>query len=70
MPSHGSANGHRGSETLQLAVVAEHLERIKDVAISLGETRGIWTASAADALASYLQEQTDAALIALERAKP
>jgi hypothetical protein len=54
----------------QLAVVTEHLERVKDVAVGLGESRGIWTASAAEALAAYIQAQTDAALHALEQLKP
>jgi hypothetical protein len=54
----------------QLAVATEHLERVKDVAIGLGETRGIWTASAAGALAAYIQAQTDAALVALKQLKP
>jgi hypothetical protein len=51
----------------QLAVVTDHLERVKDVAIGLGESRGIWTASAAGVLAAYIQEQTDAALEVLKQ---
>jgi hypothetical protein len=51
----------------QLALVTEHLHRVKDVAIGLGESRGIWTASAAEVLATYIQEQTDAALEVLEQ---
>lgn len=54
----------------RLAVATEHLERVKDVAIGLGESRGIWTTSAAQALASYIQTQTDAALLALKQLKP
>jgi hypothetical protein len=63
-------NGSRVSVDAQLAVVAEHLARVKDVAIGLGEARGIWTASAAGDLAAYIQEQTDAALTALAQLKP
>jgi hypothetical protein len=51
----------------QLALVTEHLQRVKDVAIGLGESRGIWTASAAEVLAAYIQEQTNAALEVLEQ---
>jgi hypothetical protein len=54
----------------QLALVTEHLERVKDVAIGLGESRGIWTASAAEVLAAYIQEETDAALLALKQLRP
>jgi hypothetical protein len=39
------------------------------VAIGLSESRGIWTASAAGALAAYIQAQTNAALEALEQLK-
>jgi hypothetical protein len=53
----------------QWAAVTEHLERVKDVAIGLGESRGIWTASAAGLLAAYIQEQTDAALSLLKQLK-
>jgi hypothetical protein len=52
-----------------LAVATDHLERVKDVAIGLGESRGIWTASAAAALAAYIQGQADAALLALKQLK-
>jgi hypothetical protein len=72
MPRHrnGNGNGHRVSTESQLAVVKEHLERVKEVAIGLGESRGLWTASAAAALAAYIQEQTDAALLALKQVNP
>jgi hypothetical protein len=53
----------------QLAVIAEHVERVKDMAICLSESRGIWTASAAQALASYFQDQADAALKVLHELK-
>jgi hypothetical protein len=54
----------------QIAVATDHLERVKDVAVGLGESRGIWTASAAAALAAYIQAQADAALLALKQLKP
>ena len=54
----------------QLARATEHLERVKDFAISLGQTRGIWTASAAEAVAAYIQTETDAALSVLQHLKP
>jgi hypothetical protein len=34
-----------------------HLERVKDVGVALGESRGIWTASAPAALSAYIQAQ-------------
>jgi hypothetical protein len=61
---------HRTRFESPLAVATDHLERLKDVAIGLGESRGIWTASAAAALAAYIQAQTDAALLALRQLKP
>ena len=71
MPRHGKRNrNHRASLESQLAVATEHLQRVKDVAIGLDESRGLWTASAAKALAGYIQAQTDAALEALKRLKP
>jgi hypothetical protein len=61
-----NANGKRRVPPVdleaQLAVVTERLQRVKDVAVGLGESRGIWTASAAEVLAAYIQEQADAAL--------
>jgi hypothetical protein len=68
MQRHGHRN-HPVNLESQLAVATEHLERVKDVAIGLGESRGIWTASAAAALAAYIQAQTNAALDALEQLK-
>jgi hypothetical protein len=67
---HRKGNGAQISVEAQLAAVTEHLERVKDVAIGLGEARGIWTASAAGDLAIYIQQQTDAALMALAQLKP
>jgi hypothetical protein len=61
------ATRHSVSRDVQLAAVTEHLERVKDVAIGLGESRGIWTASAAAVLAAYIQEQADAALEVLKQ---
>jgi hypothetical protein len=69
MPRNGNEN-HRLSLESQLALATEHLERVKDVAIGLGQTRGIWTASAAEALAAYIQTETDAALSVLQHLKP
>jgi hypothetical protein len=65
MPHNGKGN-HRVSLESQLAVVTAHLERVKDVAVGLGQTRAIWTASAAEALAAYIQTETDAALLVLQ----
>jgi hypothetical protein len=66
-----NGNRHHGvSLEEQLAVATKHLERVKDVAISLGQSRGIWTASAAEVLAAYIQAQADAALLALKQSKP
>jgi hypothetical protein len=61
---------YRGDLESPLAVATAHLERVKDVAISLGESRGLWTASAAATLAGYIEAQTDAALLALQQLKP
>jgi hypothetical protein len=61
---------HRVILEEQLAVATAHLERVKDVAISLGQSRGIWTASAAGILAAYIQAEADAALLALKQPKP
>jgi hypothetical protein len=69
MPRNGNRN-HQVSLESQLAVATAHLQRVKDVAIGLGESRGLWTASAAAALAGYIQAQTDAALLALQQLKP
>jgi hypothetical protein len=60
---------HRAAFESPLAVATGHLERVKDVAIGLGESRGIWTASAAAALSAYIQEHADAALLALKQLK-
>jgi hypothetical protein len=68
MPRNGNGS-HRVNLESQLAVVTEHLERVKDVAMGLGQSRGIWTASAAEALAAYIQAQADAALLVLQRLK-
>ena len=51
-------------------MVTEHFDRVKDVATGLGESRGIWTASAAKTLAAYIQAHADAALLALKQLKP
>jgi hypothetical protein len=67
MPSRRNA---RPSMELQLAVITEHVERVKDVALGLGESRGIWTASAAATLAAYIGKETEAALLALKRLQP
>ena len=69
MPRNGKGP-HPISLESQLAVVTEHLELVKDLAVGLGQSRGIWTASAAEALASHIQTHTDAALIVLQRLKP
>ena len=61
---------HRNVFESPLTVATDHLERVKDVAIGLGESRGIWTASAAAALSAYIQGQADAALVALKQLKP
>jgi hypothetical protein len=60
---------HRANFKSPLEVATDHLERVKDVAIGLGEARGIWTPSAATALSAYIQEQADAALVALKQLK-
>lgn len=69
MPSHSGNRRPAGVDT-QLSVAVAHLESIKDVALSVGESGGVWTASAAKALAGYIQEHTEAALDALKQARP
>jgi hypothetical protein len=69
MPRTGNGN-HRLSLESQLAVATEHLERVKDIAIGLRQTRGIWTASAAEVLAAHIQTEAEAALSVLQHLKP
>jgi len=69
MPRNGNVI-HRSRVKSPLAVATDHLERVKDVAIGLGESQGIWTPSAAAALSAYIQRQADAALLALKQLEP
>jgi hypothetical protein len=69
MSRHGNVM-HGPSFESQLAVATDHLERVKEIAIGLREWRGIWTASAATALSACIQEEADAALLALRQLQP
>jgi hypothetical protein len=54
----------------QLAAAIAHLEHVKDLAAGLGESRAIWTSSAAESLAAHIREQAEAALAALKQLQP